>query len=180
MILFESSTLFLLTISIIYLFANYKTLVKLPNQSDDKIHNNELDIVNPINIIEKKAPNFFATSLKTGEKKSLEQIVEDDTVLIFVDTGCIHCNNNLEIFLNKVHNHSKINYVILIENSQINSAKKMLDLYDGNLNIYLTEYSTFDKYKIMFLPAFVLIDSKFTIKNITPIPILIFQNPISA
>lgn len=179
MILFESSTLFLLTISIIYLFANYKTLVKLPNQSDDKIHNNELDIVNPINIIEKKLLIFLLLLLKLA-KKSLEQIVEDDTVLIFVDTGCIHCNNNLEIFLNKVHNHSKINYVILIENSQINSAKKMLDLYDGNLNIYLTEYSTFDKYKIMFLPAFVLIDSKFTIKNITPIPILIFQNPISA
>ncbi|MUK88515.1 redoxin domain-containing protein [Ornithinibacillus sp. L9] len=62
--------------------------------------------------IGKEAPNFEASSINSNEKTTLDSIIQDNLVLIFMNSSCIYCENNLELFLTEAKNYPSFNTLL--------------------------------------------------------------------
>lgn len=122
-------------------------------------------------LIQKKAPNFEAISNSSNKKLTLDSIVQDNLILIFMDSSCIYCDNNLELFLNEAHNHPSYNYVVILSEEETSKAEIISSLFE--IEVLLVKEQVFFDYKIAFWPAFVHLDRNSVIRNITPIPIFL-------
>lgn len=121
-------------------------------------------------LIRKKAPIFNFVLYKDIKN----QLKERPSILIFVDQDCIHCNANVQNFLEAIQNRRNLNYAVVISNEQISKAKEINFLYP-NIPILLVDREVFNEYQILLFPSYVLINSKGIIENITPVPFKIIS-----
>lgn len=101
------------TLSIICLIVLYKELVTwndhFTKQYKDYNHSTNTTINHPM--IGQSAINFTAISKKSNEKIKLEKIIDINLILIFINSECIYCDNNIELFLSEVNKHPTFKYV---------------------------------------------------------------------
>ncbi|QWH75460.1 hypothetical protein EXW59_00865 (plasmid) [Bacillus mycoides] len=116
-------------------------------------------------LIGKKAPIFDFSSYKNINK----QLTKSSSILIFLDQDCIHCNSNIQNFLEGIQNKKNIDYSVVISKEQFIKAKEINSLYP-DIPIMIVDKEVFYKYQISLFPSYVLINTEGIIKNITPVP----------
>lgn len=127
-------------------------------------------------IIGKKAPLFSSYSLKKNKQLNIFEAINTNYILIFIDSNCIYCENNIDIFLNEIQRYSSIEFAIVMRKEELKESKKLFDLYKGTVEILLVNEQTYIDYKIQFWPAFILLNSDLTIKEMTPIPPVLLKS----
>ncbi|GIO27419.1 hypothetical protein [Ornithinibacillus bavariensis] len=174
----------LIIFSLLFSFLLYKRLVKWNFEYKIylerlKSHNQESSDINHPSL-GKLAPNFKAFSKKYNTRITLEGIIQDDLVLVFLNTDCIYCDNNLEIFLDVARNYPSFKYAVVMDESEEAEADILFNLYEKDVEVLIVSEQTFIDYKIAFLPSFVHLNKEYVIENITPIPTFIFLGSQSA
>ncbi|WP_077613878.1 peroxiredoxin family protein [Caenibacillus caldisaponilyticus] len=171
--------LFLVATSLTILILLYKKLItwwiKFKKWQKEIFYNN--DQAENQDLTGQKAPFFYAVSLKTGKIISIEQITNGQIfVIIFMDSTCAFCNTHFEAFSQDIQDFSFANYAIIMPKEQKSYAEEYYKLFDGKINVYLVDNDVYEKYKIHFFPAFVLLDEKQTIIKMTPIPAFLLND----
>jgi hypothetical protein len=115
-----------------------------------------------------KANNFFA-EVNIKNIMSLEELVKEHIILIFINSTCPHCSPNFSIFLNEVSKYQFINFALVISEKQKEEMKNYYELYD-DINILSVSEEVFTDFKIRAFPFYIYIDSFLEIKEATPIP----------
>jgi hypothetical protein len=113
-------------------------------------------------------PDITLEDAKDKTSVKLHSLIGSGSTLVFLDKSCLHCSINFEEFFNK---KSKNDYYVIFQKQDLDYAKKISDLYNGAIKIYLTDPTIYKTLKLTFMPAFVKVNKNFIAENATPVPL---------
>jgi cytochrome oxidase Cu insertion factor (SCO1/SenC/PrrC family) len=118
--------------------------------------------------IDSFAPNFNLKA-SNGNTYQFKTLINDGIILVFVDSLCPHCENNLDEFLYEVGYKYNKNFIVICGESDPDQCKKISELYDDQFLVLQGDMKLFDEYKISYLPTFIYVDKNQFIKEKSPI-----------
>ncbi|MGG4166475.1 hypothetical protein ABEW00_03210 [Rossellomorea vietnamensis] len=124
-----------------------------------------------------KIPNFSLFSLVKREQLDFYSLIHSDTVLIFLDQGCVHCSFSFEEFINLNDNLSTPrNFIVVYRQEDIKKAEELLGLYGDKINIYIVDKQVFQLFQLYFMPAFIKVSKEYVVENSTPVPLQVINS----
>ncbi|MEW4326868.1 redoxin domain-containing protein [Rossellomorea marisflavi] len=115
------------------------------------------------------APDFSLNDTK-GNIHDLKDLIQKGLIIVFVDSTCTHCDNNLEEFIYDVGYKHQKNFVVISGESDVEKSKKISGLYDDQFLVLQGNDELFKHYQVTFLPAFYYIDGDGMVRHSTPVP----------
>jgi hypothetical protein len=122
-------------------------------------------------------PNFPLFSLTNNKNIEFHNLIDSDTVIIFMDQGCVHCSFSFEEFIDLNGSLSTPrSFIVFYRKEDTEKAEELLNLYGNEISIYIVDKQVFQLFELYFMPAFIKMSKDYVVEKATPVPLQVINS----